>query len=158
MTRHKELHTAITFHNLFLPGLFNVTLLCDEKIRLFNIRIHHNQKGTLNLELIYYGWLVVSTHLKNISQNWIISPGRCEKKKRLKPPPSWQQTTNPNLPTSKQISYQPAKPPDVKFMLRLLSDPMAPPFPWKVRFPFDETFCCSTLTGGIIYLDGPMGS
>ena len=32
--------------------------------------------------------LVVSTHLKNISQNWIISPGRSENKKYLKPPPS----------------------------------------------------------------------
>ena len=33
-------------------------------------------------------WLVVSTHLKNISQNWIISPNRGENKKSLKPPPS----------------------------------------------------------------------
>ena len=34
-------------------------------------------------------WLVVSTHLKNINlnqSNWIISPGRDENKKYLKPP------------------------------------------------------------------------
>ena len=30
---------------------------------------------------------MVSTHLKNISQNWIISPNRDENKKCLKPPP-----------------------------------------------------------------------
>ena len=29
---------------------------------------------------------MVSTHLKNISQNWIISPGKGENKKYLKPP------------------------------------------------------------------------
>ena len=31
---------------------------------------------------------MVSTHLENISQNWIISPGRDENKKYLKPPTS----------------------------------------------------------------------
>ena len=34
-------------------------------------------------------WLVVSTQLKNISRNWIISPGRGENRKSLKPPPSY---------------------------------------------------------------------
>ena len=34
--------------------------------------------------------LVVSTPLKNISQNWIISPGRDENKTYLKPPPSYE--------------------------------------------------------------------
>ena len=28
-----------------------------------------------------------SGHLKNITQNWIISPGRGENKKKMKPPP-----------------------------------------------------------------------
>ena len=32
-------------------------------------------------------WLVVSTHLTNISQYWIISPGWGENKKYFKPPP-----------------------------------------------------------------------
>ena len=32
-------------------------------------------------------WLVVSTHLKNISQNEKSSPNRCENTKYLKPPP-----------------------------------------------------------------------
>ena len=36
-----------------------------------------------------YGWLVVSIYLKNIGQNGIISPGRDENKKCLKPPPRW---------------------------------------------------------------------
>ncbi len=35
-------------------------------------------------------WLVVSTHLKNISQNWMISPNRGENKTYLKPPPRHQ--------------------------------------------------------------------
>ena len=32
-------------------------------------------------------WLVVSTHLKNISQNWKSSPNRGEHRKCMKPPP-----------------------------------------------------------------------
>ena len=32
--------------------------------------------------------MVEPTHLKNISQNWIISPGRDENKQYLKTPPS----------------------------------------------------------------------
>ena len=43
-------------------------------------------------------WLVVSTYLKNISQNGIISPNRGENKKYWKPPPSkWWNGTFSNL-------------------------------------------------------------
>ena len=41
----------------------------------------HQQKKNKN-----QNWPVVSTHLKNISQNWMISPNRGEHKKCLKPP------------------------------------------------------------------------
>ena len=41
-----------------------------------------------NLPSKNVNWLVVSTHLKNISQNWKSSPNRGEHKKYLKPPPS----------------------------------------------------------------------
>ena len=40
--------------------------------------------GTMKNEF----YLVVSTHLKKIRQNWIISPNRVENKKYSKPPPS----------------------------------------------------------------------
>ncbi len=36
---------------------------------------------------IYIYWLVVSTHLKNISQNGNLPPNKGENKKYLKPPP-----------------------------------------------------------------------
>jgi len=42
-------------------------------------------------------WLVVSTHLKNISQNGIISPSRSENKKYLKPPPSFWSDAFPDF-------------------------------------------------------------
>ena len=44
--------------------------------------------GFLSLDLFKVIWLVVSTHLKNISPKWESSPNRGENKKYLKPPPS----------------------------------------------------------------------
>ena len=46
----------------------------------------HTHDDTHQKLIIFF--FVVSTHLKNISQNWIISPGRDENRICLKPPPS----------------------------------------------------------------------
>ena len=52
-------------------------------------------------------WLVVSTHLKNIGQNWGSSPSRGENKKCLKPPPRFPQNliaqNGLNIKNKKQV-------------------------------------------------------
>ena len=51
----------------------------------FHIRVGN---GVMECSIFkpYSNWLVVSTHLKNMCQNWIISPSRGENKNCLKPP------------------------------------------------------------------------
>ena len=66
-------------------------------------------------------WLVVSTPLKNKQSNWIISPGKGENKKSLKPPPSFSfsinfswfnstlNSTNSHFPLKVALVYLPTK-------------------------------------------------
>ena len=62
------------------------------------------------LHSVKVSWLVVSTHLKNISQIWIISPGMGKNKKYLKPPGSngLPLKIGLNAPKGSRIIFQPS--------------------------------------------------
>ena len=69
-------------------------------------------KGTL--ARIYISWLVVSTHLKNMLSNWIISPGKGETQKYLKPPPSIRFCQVNSLEVQQFAFFEVYHPPKVK--------------------------------------------
>ncbi len=72
--------------NGFLLQLFGAKLVRKKKVVTSNTKI--GSKKMIDRWIYKSGWVVEPTHLEKYSSNWIISPGRGENKKSLKPPPT----------------------------------------------------------------------
>ena len=89
--------TSVSWNWNLTPALINYGSTTQRNFSAFHVYPN-------DLEVVYLekNWLVVSTHLKNISQIGSSSPNRGENKKCLKPPPRKQCTKIPFGPIPSQ--------------------------------------------------------